>query len=227
MLNRFMAFITEWDKITFPKSLSCTWFFFIFHFLNSHAEAFFFFFVLLHCVTSWSIWASRKQPQKARMTFAVQGLYILMVQNGLCLPGGRNTCAAECTAAWCCPKHRVTYWNQSHGKSGFSKSWCCWVCISSSTSTLQRRDGAWNKHEGTAEFTVFCISIFSVFHWGNWSTECLLSPTSSVWCLCVTTHAWPCWIVFPRFFLHSIFVRCFYIAWNVCEIFLPWNVENS
>lgn len=41
---------------------------------------FFFFLVLLHCVTSWSIWASRKQPQKARMTYAVQGLYILMVQ---------------------------------------------------------------------------------------------------------------------------------------------------
>lgn len=103
LFNNFMAIITEWEKISFSKSLSSTSFFFILTFFILKQKQFFCITVLCDLLEMY--WKSRKHTQKARTTSAVWRLYIPVVQNKVCLPGWRSTCAAEWIALQCCPRH--------------------------------------------------------------------------------------------------------------------------
>lgn len=164
-------------------------------------------------------------PTESKIDFCSAGAIQTNGTKWALIPGGRNTCAAECTAVGVAQST-----GSPTGTSLMTRVASVRVCVSSSITTLQRRDGPWSKHEGTAEFTVFCISVFSVFHWGNEHRMLAVSHQQRVVPLChnpCLTLVYPSPIFFPHFSLHSIFVRCFYVVWNVCRIFLSWNVENS
>lgn len=133
------------------------------------------FFFLITVLSEWSECLSKEEaPTESERDFWHDMGYTYK----WCKPGTRNICAAECIAV---AKMTVRYWNQPHDNSGLQQELVqfshFWICNSPSTTALHKRDGPWNKCEGYAKER----SQSSVFQWGNWGTEGLLCPTSSVW----------------------------------------------
>lgn len=98
-----------------------------------------------------------------------------MVQTRLCLAGRRRSCAAGCITVQCCPKWWSCTGTRLMTAVVTSRSWGSSPTPGSAKApaALHCTGGMELKCQGSER------SRSSVFQWGNWGMEGLLSPTSS------------------------------------------------